>query len=895
MPHIPGLRRIVRPREGRSGPDFDEIDAELRFHIESRVDELTARGIQEEEARRTALREFGEVARYRADVATIDHRFTREARMRELLESVWSDVRHALQTFRHQPGFAAVAIVTLALGIGATTSVFTAVDGVLLRPLPFPDPSRIVHVGERNVDRLGPGGTTSYDNFNDWRKSTHSFAALGIVSTWAPTLTGHGDPVRVRVGRVSSELFDVFHVVPVLGRRIEPSDNVENAPDVALLSYDLWQTRFGADPNVVGQTIQLNFTPARVVGVLPKGLRAPGRLDRPLWMNFVNDTSDGRSGRSKDVYGLLKPNATAAQAQAELTALSRRLATLYPRDDKGETAVVNPLIDLVVGDVKRPLYMLVGASLLVLLIACANLSNLLLARGITRRREIAVRAALGAGRARIARQLVTESAVLAFGGCLGGILLARAAVSALRALGPAVFATRPPEINLAVLAATLAVGALTTLLVGFVPALRLAPRDPQLALREAGPRVAGAGTRTRSMLAVTQLALAVVLLSTSLLVVKSFVRLLSVDPGINTDRVLSMQITLPEARYGGTRSTDFYRQIAERVSSMRGVEGVAFTSLVPLSGDYDMFGIVKIAGQPDRSGTDAATADRFVVSPSYFKTMGIRLVRGRLLGDEDRFDSPLVCVVDEVFARRTFGTADPIGQRMRLFQRVGERIGRYRADSDGYTTVVGVVNHVQSLTLDADSPGQVYTSDIQYPWRWSALIVRTAGDPLALAPAIARAVHDLDPQQPVDDVASLSDYLSDSVRARRFTLTLLAAFAATAIVLAAIGLYGVVAYGVTQRRREFGIRVALGAQRRDIAKGVFAEGARTAVAGAIVGLAGALGAGRIVASLLFDVSPRDGSVLAWVCIALLGVAIVASFVPARRATSVDAAEVMRAD
>ncbi|MFI5227965.1 MAG: ADOP family duplicated permease [Gemmatimonadales bacterium] len=896
MPRILGLRRIVRPREGRSGADLDEIDAELRFHLDCRVDELTAGGMSQTDARAVALREFGEVARYRHDVVAIDHRFSRETHMRELAESIWSDVQHAARGLRSQPGFAAVAVITLALGIAATTSVFSAVDGVLLRPLPYPEANRIMHVGERDLDRPSPGGTTSYDNFNDWRASTHSFSALGIVSTWAPTLTGHGDPVRARVARVSSELFDVFHVTPALGRRIEPRDNAVGAADVALLSYDLWRTRFGGDRNIVGQTIELNFTPARVVGVLPEGLRGPGRLDRPIWMNFVNDTSDGRSGRSKDVYGLLRPNATVRQAQGELTALSRQLALTYPKDDKGLTAVVDPLINIVVGDVERPLYMLVGASLLVLLIACANLSNLLLTRGLGRRREIAVRAALGASRARIARQLVTESAVLALAGCVAGVLIARVAVNVLRALGPAVFASRPPTIDGAVLAATVLVSAFTTLLVGLVPAFRLAPRNPQLALRDAGARVAGnTGTRTRTALAVTQLALAMVLLSTSLLVIKSFVRLLGVDPGIRTDHMLTMEITLPAARYDGKRSTLFYQQLADRLRAMPAVRDVAFTSLVPLSGNYDTFGITKIAGAPDRSGSDAAEADRFVVSPSYFHTEGVRLLRGRLLNDDDRFDSPLVCVVDEAFARRIFGTTNPIGRRMQLFQRAGERLGEFHPASDGYATIVGVVTHVQSLALDSYSPGQVYTSDVQYPWRWSAVLVHTVGDPLAFAPTVTRAVHELDPQQPVDDVASLDDYLRDSVRAHRFTLALLGAFAAAAILLAAIGLYGVVAYGASQRRREFGIRMALGAQRRDIARRVLSESARIALAGAVIGVAGALVAGQLVASLLFEVSPRDAGVLASVCAALLGVAIAASVVPARRATSVDAAEVMRAD
>ena len=886
-----GIRRVMRLTRRRL--DVAAIDDELRFHVACRADELMAAGMAEAEARAVALQEFGDWAHHRGEVVAIDQKSSRETHMRELMESIGTDTRHALRGLRRNPGFAAVAVVTLALGIGATTSVFSAVDGVLLRPLPYTDANRIVHVGERDLDEVGPGGTTSYENFDDWWRSTRSFSALGLVGTWAPTLTGRGDPIRVRAARVTSGLFDVFHISPALGRRIDANDNVDGAGSVALVSYEFWQSRLHGDSAIIGQTIDLNLTPIRVVGVLPKGFRGPGRLARPIWTNFVNDTSDGRSGRSKDVYGLLKPGVSASQAQAELTALSTRLAGLYPKDDKGHVGVVDPLLNLVVGDVRRPLYLLAGASLLVLLIACANLSNLLLERGIARRREIAVRAALGAGRWRIARALVTESTVLAAAGCIGGVLIARGAIGTMRALGPAIFATRPPAIDIPVLAATVALGALTALLVGALPAWRLAPRNPQFALRDASARVTGGtAARTRTTLAVTQLALAVVLLSASLLVIKSFARMLSVDPGIKTDHMLTMQITLPAARYGGTRSTVFYQQLATRLRAMPGVKGAAFTSLVPLSGNFDTFGVSKIAGEPERAGADAPYADRYVVSPSYFNVMGVRLVRGRLLRDDDRFDAPLVCVIDEVFARRVFGDADPLGRRMELFERDGEPTGP-NIHPDHYATIVGVVANVKTTGLDVPSAGQVYTSDVQYPWRWSALTVHTAGDPLVFAPAVARAVHELDAQQPVDDVASLDDYFRDSLRGRQFTLALLGTFAAAAIVLAAIGLYGVIAYGVSQRRREFGIRVALGAARGDIARRVLGDGARLAIAGAVLGIGGALALGKAMSSLLFEVSPRDTATLATVASMLVAIALVACLIPARRATRVDPAEVLR--
>jgi putative ABC transport system permease protein len=882
MPRIPGLRRFFRA-DARRGADSTQIDDELRFHIECRVDELVVRGVPEAEARRMAHHDFGDWDRYRADVLTIDHQYAREVRMRELIESVASDLRHGWRTLRSQPAFTIVAVLTLALGIGATTAVFSAVNGVLLRPLPYLDADRIVHIGEREIGRSERGGTTSYENFADWQRLAHSFTTIGIVGTYAPTLTGHGDPFRLPVALVSAEMFDVFHVKPILGRGIVPADNLPSAPSVLVLDYDFWRTMFGGDASVIGQTVALNFVPAKVVGVLPQGFIGTGRMNRQAWSNFVNDTSNGRSGRSRDVYALLRPGVTVQQAQSEMSQISTQLEAMYPKADKGETAVVDRLVDVLVGDVRRPLVMLLGASLLVLLIACANLSNLLLSRGMSRRRELAVRVAVGADRPRIVRQLLTESLLLAAIGCVAGILVARLATSALAARAPQIFASRPPEIDLRVLLVATVMSVATAVLFGLVPALRIAPRDPQAALREAGSRVTGGTGKTRTTLATAQLALAVILLSASALVVKSFARVLQVDPGIRPDHLLTMQITLPRARYDSSRSTIFYEALARRLGAMQGVRGVAFTSLVPFSGDFDRIGITKIAGEAERSGSDAAKGDRYVVSPSYFATMGVRLLRGRLPADEDRFGAPLVCVVDEVFARRVFGDRNAIGQRMNIPGR------------DGYATIVGVVSHVKTYGLDVSSPGQIYMSNVQFPWRWSALIVRTTGDPLAVAPAATRAVHELDADQPVDDVNSMERLMASLLRARAFTLTLLGAFAIVAITLAVVGLYGVIAYGVTQRRREFGVRIALGAQRRQIARIVVGEGSRIAVAGIAIGILGAMGTTRLLSSLLFDVDPHDPGVLSAVVAGLVLVALLACIEPARRATRVDATEVLRGE
>ncbi|HET7584263.1 MAG TPA: ABC transporter permease [Gemmatimonadaceae bacterium] len=882
MPRIPGIRRVFRIAL-RSGQPSAEIEDELRFHLACRVDELVASGTGETEARRIAQREFGDFHRYREHVLAIDRQSAREREMRLTFESVRDDLRHAARVMIARPGFTLVAVSTLALGIGATTAMFSAVSGVLLRPLPYADVDRIVHLGERELQQPGRGGTTSWDNFRDWRQMSRSFAAMGLYNTWASTLTGHGEPQRVQIAGVTAGMLDVFHVRPMLGRAFTDADNVDGAPAVAVVSWAFWKSKLGGDSGVIGRTLMLNFTPIEIVGVLPERFTPPASLDRPIWVNFSDDT-DGRGGRSKNVYALLRPGVTVEQAQAEMAAIAERLAVQYPRENAGSTVVVDLLADRIVGDVRRPLYLLLGASALVLLIACANLSNILLARGVVRRQELAVRTALGAARRRIVRQLLTESFLLALVGSACGVLLARLAVTALAAMGPDVFRARPPSIDPAVLGVALGTSVATTLLFGLLPALRSVPRDPHAVLR--GTSVRGGGGRTswtRASLAVLQLSLAATLLFASTLVIASFARVLRVDPGIRGDHLLTMTVSLPRARYDSTRSTAFYQELEERIDATPGVRGVAFASLVPFGGDFDRIGISRIAGEPERQGSDMPEADRYIVTPSWFATMGVRLLRGRLLSSSDRIDSTPACLVDEVFARRVWGDRDPIGQAMKLPGR------------DDYATIVGVVSHVKTYGLDIDSPGQIYMSNAQYPWRWMSMVIRTAGDPASFTSTATRIVHSLDADEPVSDVRTMDELMANLLRARRFTLTLLGAFAGVAIALAIIGLYGVIAYGVAQRDREFGIRLALGARPRQIARLVLGEGARIAVAGAVLGTLGALAMGRVESSLLFEVSPHAPSALAGVMAGLVGVALVACLVPARKAMAADPSDVLRRD
>jgi predicted permease len=438
--------------------------------------------------------------------------------------------------------------------------------------------------------------------------------------------------------------------------------------------------------------------------------------------------------------------------------------------------------------------------------------------------------------------------------------------------------------NIAVLAAAVLISIATTLLFGLLPALRSAPRDPQATLRATSSRGGGGRTaRTRTILAVAQLSLAVILLSASAMVIKSFARVLRIEPGIRGDHLLTASLNLPRARYDSSKSTLFYGQIEQRLRAMPDVRGVAFTSLVPFSGDFDRVSVSQFAGEPERVGKNAPEGDRYVVSPGYFETMGVKLIRGRLLSNDDRYEGQPVCVVDEIFARHVWGDTDPIGKQMKLPQRAE------------MATIVGVVTHVKTYGLDVESPGQIYISNAQYPWRWMSVVIRTTGEPMAFVPSLTRVVHELDRDEPVADISSMDAMMSELLRSRRFTLTLLATFAAVAIALAVIGLYGVIAYGVSQRRREFGIRIALGAQQSQIARMVVGEGASIALFGALIGAAGALVSGRLLSSMLFEVSPRDGLVLGGVSAGLVVIAMLACLIPARRATSVDAAEVLRGD
>jgi putative ABC transport system permease protein len=878
-----GFRRYLRLDLRRAARLDDDIAAELRFHVESRVEELVARDVRADVARETALREFGDLQRITSACRDIGRQRERDMRIKGWLDSVADDVAFGWRSLRRAPGFAVVAVLLLALGIGATSAMFSVVSAVLLRALPYEDADRIVHIGEHARNDPQRTTTTSTPNYEDWRRLSRSFAAMGIYDGWSPVLTGRGDPVRLSASDVSASVFDVLRVSPALGRAILPSDNEPGAAAVVLLAHGLWQERFGGRPGVVGTTVILQGRPMVVVGVLPAGLRLPRELDGQLWGNFIRDTADGRGARSKDVIARLKPRVTLEQARGEMRALAAQLEKAYPDDNEGMTVRIDPFRDLFVGGVRQPLLLVMAASILVLLVACSNLSALLVARGVARTREFAVRAALGAGTGRAVRQLLTENSLLALLGGTAGLALAYVATSGLLALAPEVVRNEKIGLDGRVLAFTAVMTLGAGIVFGLVPAVRTARVDLQASLKEGARGARGAGTRLRAWLVIGQLALAVALVADAGLLLKSFARLQEVEPGIRPHGLLTFSLDLPRARYPErSQLSAFFARLETELSSRVGVRSVAVGSILPFQDTFDRIS-VEIEGPPPLRGGNLPEADRYIVNRSYFSAMGIPLRTGRVFTGTDRYETPLVAVIDEVFARRTFPRGDAIGRRMKLPGR------------DSLATIVGIVGHVKHYGLDRESGGQIYMSYVQYPWRWMNLAVRTASEPLTFAPTARRVIGSLDPALAMYGIGTMDQLMGKLSQGRRFVLILIGAFAGVAIVMAAVGLYGVIAYSVTQRRQEIGIRVALGARVADVTRLVLGQGAALALAGVVLGLGAAIAGGRFVAGLLFGVSARDPFVFISVATLLGVVALGASLAPARRAAAMDPAEVLRGE
>jgi predicted permease len=843
------------------------------------------RGETLEEAEAAVRREFGNVG--------LVKEVTREMWGGMWLDQLLQDIRYGLRFLRRGPGFTLVAVLTLALGIGASTAIFSAVNPILFAPLPYPHADRVMMIWDFAVD-----GSRLYPTFGTYRElveRSRSFDAMAVMRPWQPTMTGKAEPERLDGQRVSASYFQVLGVPPALGRDFDPSDDQVNGVKVVILSDGLWRRRFGSDSTIVGHQIMLDANPYTVIGVMPSGFENLLAPSAQLWTPLQYDKSlppEGREwGHHLRMVGRLRSGVGTDQAKREFNTIARTTVMEFSRPPHASLEnglIMNSLQDDMTSGVKPALLAILGAVLLVLLIACVNVTNLLLARGAQRRGEFAMRAALGATRARLIRQLLTESLLLATIGGVLGMVIAAFGVSALVALSPPGL-PRASAIGVdgTVFAFAFGITTLVGLLVGLIPALHASRADLRTGLQQSSRHTAGGHQLTRRILVVAEVALALVLLVSAGLLLRSMQRLFAVDPGFDTSRLLAMQVQTSGYRYDKDTIQRFFAQSLEAVRQVPGVTAAAFTSQLPLSGDLeDGYGVhfeSTTTGNPEAD----SSALRYAVSPGYFETMAIPLRRGRLLNEHDVADAPPVVLISESLAKSKFLDQDPIGQRLRI------------GPSDGpWGTIVGVVGNVKQTSLVVSQSDAVYITTAQ--WHlfvdkalW--IVVRARVEAAALAPAIKQAIWSVDKDQPIVRVATMDDLLAASAAERRFALILFEAFGIVALALAATGIYGVLSGSVTERTREIGVRLALGASRGNILALVFRQGMMLTGFGVALGLCGALIASQAIITLLYGVSRLDPIAYLGVIALLVGVSVIACWVPAWRAARVDPSITLRSE
>jgi len=797
------------------------------------------------------------------------------------METLIQDLRYGARMLAKKPGFTAVAIITLALGIGANTAIFSVLNAVLLRPLPFKDPDRLVMVWETNPKYNQRTGVTSYAAFRDWKEQNPVFELMVASAGQSFNLTADDEPERVSGMRVSPEVFEFTGTKPVLGRGFLQEEEQPGRNRVVLLGHALWQRRFGSDPSVVGKPVILNTESYTVIGVLPPDFLAPsGWIRARVDVLVPLVVSSERTSYYLSVMARLKPGVTLAQAQSNMESIAAGLAERYPDTNRGRGVNLVPAHEQVVGKTRGALMIFFGVVVFVLLIACVNVANLALARATSRQKEIAVRSALGASRSRLVRQLLTESIMLAVAGGVAGLLLTMWGIDSLVAIIPDTV-PRAKEINIdgRVLGFTLVLSLLAGLVFGLVPALQASKPNLNEALKEGGRSVWLGGGRNRigSLLLVSEVALSLVLLIGAGLMIKSFIRLLNVPPGFDRQNTLTMLIALPRQKYGQSeQQRAFFQQLLERVGALPGVEAAGAVNSLPLSqsqeGRY-------FAVEGDTRNVDEVDpgAGYRAVSPDYFRAMGIPVLKGRSFTERDVQGAPGAVIINQEMARRFFYDADPLGKRIKFSTREDAR----------WSEVVGVVGDVRHHALDHERNSEIYAPYLQRPSAGMYLVARTASDSSGIASAIRDEVRAIDKDQPVDDINTMEQLLSASVAPRRFPMVLLSIFAAVALALASAGIYGVMSYAVTQRTHEIGVRMALGAQPADVLRLVVGQGVLLASIGVGVGLVAAVALTRLMSSLLFGVTATDPITFAAVSVLLAGVALGACFIPARRAARVD--------
>jgi putative ABC transport system permease protein len=801
---------------------------------------------------------------------------------------MFTDFRYALRLLRQAPGFTVVVVTVLALGIGANTAIFSIVNGVLLEPLPFADPPMLVSV-ETTIK--GEPDNTSYPDFLDWRAQATSFDALAVYGTTGATLSGAGDATSMSAVVVSPGLLSLLGVPPLRGRVFTADDDKPGAPRTVVIAESLWQKQFARDSGIIGRSITLDGDPFTIVGVMPASFEFPFDAEdvAQLWMpmrasRFSANWAEQRNASFLHGVGRLKAGSTIASAQADLSTIAGRLGAQYPRN-KSRSVLVRRYQDVLVKDYRLGLIVLLSAVAAVLAIACANIATLLLARGAGRRREIAVRTALGASRGHIVRQFLCEGLVLATLGGVAGTVLALWGVDALVRVSPVqIPRLHTVHIDRSVLTFTLLASMLTGILCGLLPAFYLSRADPGDALKDGDRGGSGAsGARTRQALVVAEMAMSLVLLAAAGLLVRSLVTLQRVNPGFATERALSMQLGLPGARYPDAEAMRrFYRRLRDEARALPGVTSAAIATTMPLSGSDIGVGFT-IDGRPADPGT-RSSAEYFGISPEYFSTMGIPLLRGRAFTERDAADTPNVIVINETLAAKYWPNEDALGKRMTLGY-----------NNAGPAEVVGIAGSVKRGTLADPAAPQMYTPFEQTPWPFMAAVLRTTGAPESAAASMRAMLARLDPLQAAGEMKTLEEYVARSVATPRFTAFLVGMFAVFALLLAGFGLYGVMAYSVAQRRREIGIRMALGAQARDVRGLIVAQALRMGAAGLAIGVVGALFVTRVLDSLLFGVSPSDPLTFAAVSAALISVLVLAAYLPARRATRVDPMVALRTE
>jgi putative ABC transport system permease protein len=798
------------------------------------------------------------------------------------MDTALRDLRYAVRALLRQPGFTIAVMLTLALGIGANTAIFSVVHGVLLRRLPYPNDAQLMTVWTRLSS--GTTETASLPDYTDWKAQNSSFAQMSAYANSNDNLAAPGgDPERVPSARVIADFFETLGVRPAAGRWFVPDEFVFGSHRVVVLSHGLWERRFGANPAIVGQTITLNARPYTVVGVAPESMRLPARAQ--LWTPLAFDPASGPRSRRGDflsVVARLKPGVSQARAQADMDAIARRLADAYPQTNARIGVDVISLHDQLVGQIRPALLVFSGAVAFVLLIACANVANLLLARATAREREMAVRAALGAGRKRLVRQMLTESLVLAVGGGALGLLLAWWGVRGLKAAAPPTL-PRLDEIGLDPIA--LGFTAVAVLVTGFLFGIAPAWRGSAFALHAtlgAGGRAGiggGRGERLRGVLVVTQVALALVLLVGSGLLVRTFARLQQVDLGFDPRNVLTAQLVLPGAKYTSEeRMMSFFDALRERLTATPGVRTVALSSDVPLGGGYNYLSF-QVIGQPaPRTGENLPDAVPTAATGEYFAALRIPLQSGRLFTQADGPNAPRVAVVNQELVKKAFAGRDPLGQRISFGN---------PTDSTSWLTIVGVVGSTRLEGVGLETYAQAFTPLAQSVVPYVYVVARTKGDPASLTPALRREVAALDATLPLSNILSMEQRAAESVAQFKLNSVIVTLFAVVALVLASVGIYAVIAYAVAQRTREIGIRMALGAARADVLRLIVRDGMSPTVLGVVIGALGALGVTRLMRSLLYGVSATDPIVFSVVAAMLVIVALGACWVPARRAARVD--------